>query len=52
MGEPFVREAVYRYVQQHPEEDEQALCAKIMSNPIAGKKIMVKVGHLILRADT
>ena len=52
MGEPFVREAVYRYVQQHPEEDEQALGAKIMSNPIAGKKIMVKVGHLILRAAT
>jgi hypothetical protein len=50
MKEPFVREAVYRFVQQHPEQDGHALYAKILSNPILGKKVMVKVGDNFLCA--
>lgn len=50
MKEPFVREAVYRFVQQHPHLEEEALSTRILSNPIMGKTIVVKIGNKTLRA--
>ena len=50
MKEPFVREAVYRFVQQHGHLEEEALCTRILSNPVMGKTIVVKVGDKTLCA--